>query len=116
QLDACKGYVAGIANGVFYLIGATFSGTIIALFTALPDHFVAVLAGLALLGAISSNLLGAAQETTHFEASLITFIVTASGMNYLGIGAAFWGVIIGLISYLVLYQPFGFTSGLKQRK
>lgn len=114
--DPSKRYVAGIANGVFYLIGATFSGTIIALFTALPDHFVAVLAGLALLGAISSNLLGAAQETTHFEASLITFIVTASGMNYLGIGAAFWGVIIGLISYLVLYQPFGFTSGLKQRK
>lgn len=102
--DPSKRYIAGISNGVFYLIGATFSGTIIALLAALPEHFVAVLAGLALLGAISSNLLGAAQETSHFEASLITFVVTASGMSYLGIGAAFWGVIIGLISYFVLYQ------------
>jgi len=102
--DPAKRYIAGVSNGVFYLIGATFSGTIIALLAALPEHFVEVLAGLALLGAISSNLLGAAQETSHFEASLITFVVTASGMNYLGIGAAFWGVIIGLLSYAVLYQ------------
>ncbi len=41
-----KRYVAGIANGVFYLIGGTFAGTIISLFTSLPKAFVAVLAGL----------------------------------------------------------------------
>ncbi|MBQ0785424.1 MAG: benzoate/H(+) symporter BenE family transporter [Amphritea sp.] len=60
-----------------------------------------MLAGLELLGAIASYLLG---ETSHFKASLITFIVTASGMNYLGIGTAFWGVIIRLLSYSVQYQ------------
>lgn len=109
--DPAKRYIAGVSNGVFYLIGATFSGTIIALLVALPEHFVEVLAGLALLGAISSNLLGAAQETSHFEASLITFVVTASGMNYLGIGSAFWGVIIGLLSYSALYQKMSNMKG-----
>jgi benzoate membrane transport protein len=102
--DPDKRYIAGISNGVFYLIGAMFAGTIISLFTALPVHFISVLAGLALLGAIGSNILAAAQESTHYEASLITFVVSASGMSYLDLGAAFWGTVIGLCSYFILYK------------
>lgn len=95
-------YIAGIANGVFYLIGGTFAGTIVLVFTALPKEFVAVLAGLALLGAITTNILGALQEEAHREASMITFLATASGMRFLGLSSAFWGIVIGGIAYLVL--------------
>jgi|TARA_R110002050_G_scaffold245808_3_gene383418 benzoate membrane transport protein len=102
--DPDKRYIAGISNGVFYLIGAVFAGTIISLFAALPVYFISVLAGLALLGAIGSNLLATAQESTHYEASLITFVVSASGMSYLGLGAALWGTVIGLCSYYILYK------------
>lgn len=99
-----KRYVAGIANGVFYLIGGSFAGTIVLLFTALPKAFVAVLAGLALIGAIMANLMGAINEADHREASIITFLATASGMSFLGLGSAFWGVVIGLVAYLVLHR------------
>lgn len=100
--DPDKRYIAGVANGVFYLIGGCFSGTIIALFTALPDEFIAVLAGLALFGAISGNLAAAAREEQYVEASIITFIATASGLSFLNLGGAFWGIMIGLLVYWAL--------------
>lgn len=108
-----KRYIAGIANGVFYLIGSVFAGTIVLVFTALPKELVAVLAGLALIGAITSNVLGAIQEEDHREASMITFLATASGMSFLGLGSAFWGIVIGSFAYLVLNKSMvGSASGL----
>ena len=93
--DPTKRYVAGVFNGVFYLVGGLFAGTIVALFTSLPAAFVAVLAGLALLGAIANNLFAALEDAGQREASLITFIVTASGLSLFGLSSAFWGVVIG---------------------
>ncbi len=106
-----KRYVAGIANGVFYLLGGCFAGTIILLFTSMPKAFVAVLAGLALIGAITSNVMGAVHEAEHREASMITFLATASGMSFFGLGSAFWGVVLGALAYLVLHK-----SGWMPRK
>lgn len=100
--DPSRRYVAGVFNGVFYLVGGIFAGTIVSLFTSLPAAFVAVLAGLALLGAIAGNLFSALEDASHREASLITFIVTASGMSLFGLSSALWGVVIGYGCYLVL--------------
>lgn len=102
--DPSRRYVAGVFNGVFYLVGGLFAGTIVSLFTSLPSAFVAVLAGLALLGAIAGNLFTAMENSSDREASLITFIVTASGMSLLGLSSAFWGVVIGYACHLVLSQ------------
>ncbi len=104
--DPDKRYVAGVANGVFYLVGGCFGGSIIGLFTVLPKAFVAVLAGLALIGAIMANLIGVINEADHREASVITFLATASGMTFLGLGSAFWGVVIGSAAYLIFHGAF----------
>jgi len=100
--DPSRRYIAGVFNGVFYLVGGLFAGTIVSLFTSLPGAFVAVLAGLALLGAIAGNLFSALEEASHREASLITFIVTASGVSLFELSSAFWGVVIGYVCYLIL--------------
>ncbi|MEX2475263.1 benzoate/H(+) symporter BenE family transporter [Marinobacter sp.] len=105
--DPSRRYVAGVFNGVFYLVGGLFAGTIVSLFTSLPAAFVAVLAGLALLGAIGGNLSAALEDASHREASLITFVVTASGMSLFGLSSAFWGVVIGYGCYLVLNGSAG---------
>lgn len=104
--DPDKRYIAGVANGVFYLIGGIYAGTIVALFTSLPGEFVAVLAGLALIGAITSNISAFAAEKSHLEASVLTFVATASGITFLGLGSAFWGVIIGSLAYNLLHRRF----------
>jgi benzoate membrane transport protein len=101
--DPGKRYVAGIANGVFYLLAGLFGGSIVMLFAAMPKELVVCLAGLALLGAIGANLAGVMAAEDHREASLITFLATASGMTFLGLGAAFWGIVIGLAAYRILH-------------
>ena len=100
--DARRRYVAGIASGIFYLVGAAFAGSIVLLFNAFPPPFIAALAGLALIGAIASNLELLAQERGTLEASVIAFLATASGMSLFGLGAAFWGVVLGMASHLML--------------
>jgi len=36
------------------------------------------------------------------DAATVTFLVTASGVTLLGIGSAFWGLLVGGICYAVL--------------
>ena len=74
------------------------------IFTGLPKELIALLAGLAMLGAIVANLMSTLEEPEHREASAITFLATASGMSFLGLGSAFWGIVIGSIIYLVFDQ------------
>jgi benzoate membrane transport protein len=102
--DPAKRYIAGISNGLFFLIGGLFGGTIVLLFASLPKELVAALAGLALLGAITANLVGIVGDKDHREASVITFLATASGMTFLGLGSAFWGIVIGMLAYLFLHR------------
>lgn len=99
--DPNKRYIAGMASGIFFLIGGTFAGSIVLLVTNLPKELIALLAGLALLGAIVANLMATLEEPDHREASAITFLATASGMSFIGLGSAFWGIVIGSIAYLI---------------
>ena len=103
--DPSKRYIAGIANGVFYLVGAAFAGSIVQLFTAFPSALIAALAGLALIGAIVSNIRILVGEGAYVEPSVITFLATASGMSLFGLGAAFWGVVFGMASFWLLGKP-----------
>jgi benzoate membrane transport protein len=109
--DPRRRYVAGLANGLFYLIGGTFGGLIVWLFAVLPGPFVAVLAGLALTGAITSNVLGAVTDEPHREAAILTFLATASGVSFLGLGSAFWGVALGSLTCLVNHPRTRQTPG-----
>lgn len=102
--DPNKRYVAGIANGAFYLIGGTISGTLVLLFGVIPSAVIAALAGLALIGAILSNIKLFSADSAYVEPAVITFLVTASNMSLGGMGSAFWGIVFGMVSYWVLGQ------------
>ncbi len=62
-------------------------------------------AGLALLGTFSASLSGALSAPQGREASAITFVIAASGLTFLGIGAAFWALAAGLLVRAVLPKP-----------
>ncbi|OOS02262.1 benzoate membrane transport protein [Moraxella cuniculi DSM 21768] len=95
-------YIGGVANGLFYLLGALFAGSLVGLFEILPSALIGALAGLALLGALLNNLSIAMQVSAQKEAALITFLTTASDISLLGLSSVFWGVVIGMISYFIL--------------
>lgn len=97
-----KRYIAGIANGIFYILGGLFAGSIVMLFSLLPKELVTALAGLALLGAIATNISVAMKNDGQRDAALITFLASASGMHFLGLSSVFWGICIGVIAHFIL--------------
>lgn len=97
-----KRWVAGVAAGIFYVLVGVFGLTLAAVFMAFPATFITTLAGLALLGTIGGSLASAMTDAETREASLITFLAAAANITFLGIGGAFWGLVIGLVAYAVL--------------
>jgi benzoate membrane transport protein len=100
--EPSKRWIAGIAAGVFYILVGVFGVTLAAVFMAFPTTFITTLAGLALLGTIGSSLASAMADAKTREASLITFLAAAANITLLGIGGAFWGLVIGLVAYALL--------------
>ena len=100
--EKSKRYVAGIAAGIFYLLAGLAGASVVALFAALPPQMIAALAGLALLGTIGANLAVATAEGEHREAAVITLLVTASGLSFFGIASAFWGMVAGFATLLII--------------
>ena len=100
--DKDKRYIAGIAAGVFYLLAGLAGATVVALFAALPREMIAALAGLALLGTIGANLAVATAEGEHREAAVVTLLVTASGVSFFGVASAFWGIVAGSVTLLII--------------
>jgi benzoate membrane transport protein len=94
--DPDRRYMAAVWAGIFYLATGLLGATVVSLFTALPRELVAAIAGIALLGTIGASLAGALAEEPDRDAALVTFLVTASGLTLLGIGGAFWGLLLGL--------------------
>ncbi|MFW0702957.1 benzoate/H(+) symporter BenE family transporter [Aliarcobacter butzleri] len=104
--DPSKRWIAGIAAGIFYILVGIFGVTLAALFAAFPATFISTLAGLALLSTIAGSLSNAITDIDTREAAIITFLATAANINLFGIGGAFWGLILGLISYFILNGKF----------
>jgi benzoate membrane transport protein len=95
--DPARRWWASAAAGVFYIVVGLLGGAVVALIAAFPKELVLAVAGLALLSTIGSGLATAMKDEGEREAALVTFVVTASGLVWLGIASAFWGVIAGVI-------------------
>lgn len=102
DLDPTNRYKATIFAGLCWLFIGIFGATIVTLFFAFPAELVLAIAGLALLSTIGSSLKIALDEENQREPALITILVSASGISLLGIGAAFWGLIAGVLATMVL--------------
>lgn len=97
-----KRYTAALWCGVFYGVAGIFGATLAALFAALPKALVLSIAALALLGSITNGLSNAMAEARQREAAMVTFLVTASGLTLFSVGSAFWGLVAGLVTQLVV--------------
>lgn len=103
--DPKRRYTAAVAAGGFYLLAGVFGGTIGMLFSALLVSLIHTIAGLALLSTIAGSLQRALADDKQRDAAVITFLITASGLTLLNVGAAFWGLIGGVLAYAVFSLP-----------
>jgi benzoate membrane transport protein len=107
--DPRRRWVASWTAGWSYLVLALVSTALTAFVSVAPLDVVGAVAGLALLGTLSAALASALSATEGREAAAITFVVAASGLTFLGIGAAFWALAAGLLVHVVLRK--GHRSG-----
>lgn len=100
--DPRKRYTAAVFCGLFYALAGLFGASLVALFAALPSALLLSVAAIALLGSIGNGLSVAMQAPNEREAALLTFMVSASGISFLGIGSAFWGLVAGVVTLLIV--------------
>jgi benzoate membrane transport protein len=93
--DPARRYTASVAAGLVYLLVGLAGGAVAMLLAAFPPELVKGIAGLALLGTIASALATGLKDERQRDAAILTFLVCLSGVSFLGIGAAFWGVAAG---------------------
>ena len=85
------------------IIMGLFAATLVSLLMSFPPIFIVALAGIALFATISHNIAVAFANVEEREAALLTFLCSASGVQFWGIGSAFWGLLLGIF-VLVLFK------------
>jgi benzoate membrane transport protein len=92
---ADRRWIASVTAGLSLALLGLGSGLAVALILLAPPVLVEAVAGLALLGALAAAISSAVADADRREAAAVTFVVTAAGVGFLGIGSAFWGLLAG---------------------
>ncbi len=101
--DPKRRWVAGVSTGVSYLVLGAFSAAFVALVVLAPAAVIPAVAGLALFAAFGSSVQQAIDDPGERIPAVVTFLVAASGIAVLGVSAAFWALVAGLVVRTVLH-------------
>ena len=99
--ERSRHYTAGIVCGLLAMVFGLLAPLFTRLMLATPAAFIAVLAGLAMLRVLQAAFVTAFGGRFTLGA-LVTFIVTVADLTIFNIGAAFWGLIAGIVVSLLL--------------
>lgn len=95
--DPRRRWIAAVTASVAYLVLAVASAALATLVAAAADGVMQAAAGLALLGTLGAALAEGLADPAEREPAAATLVVAASGVSVLGIGAAFWALVAGLL-------------------
>jgi benzoate membrane transport protein len=94
-------YIAGIVVGLLAILFGLLAPTFTRLLLNAPKSFVAALAGLAMLRVLQTAFVTA--FATRFSlGALVAFLVTITDVPLFNVGAAFWGLVSGIVISLLL--------------
>ncbi len=99
--DPKKRWPASVTAGVLYVLFGLAAGGATTLISAAPPILITAVAGLALLGALVTSVASALENVDRRIPAIATFLVTASGVSIVGIGSAFWGLLVGAVVMIV---------------
>jgi benzoate membrane transport protein len=102
--ERSRHYVAGICCGLLAILFGLFAPLFTQLMLATPEAFIAALAGLAMLRVLQGAFVTAFSGRFSLGA-LVTFVVTVTDITVANIGAAFWGLVAGMIVSWLLERP-----------
>jgi benzoate membrane transport protein len=94
--ERSRQYTAGITCGLLAMLFGLFAPLFTSAMLATPPAFIATLGGLALLRVLQASFV-TAFSTRFTLGALVTFVVTVADVTVLNVGAAFWGLLAGLV-------------------
>lgn len=101
--DPTRRWLAGVSTGASYLVLGAFSAAFATLVVLAPTAVIPAVAGLALFGAFGAAVQQAIDDPGERLPAVVTFLVAASGIAVLGVSAAFWALVAGLLVRTVLH-------------
>jgi benzoate membrane transport protein len=99
--DPSKRWIASSWGGVVYILFALFAAPFAAFVLAVPRELLLSLAGIALINTFANAIKGAVTDDSTRLAGVVTFVIGAAGVTILGIGGAFWALLVGVIVWLL---------------
>lgn len=103
--DRERRWLASLSAAAAYLVLALASGLVAAVAVAAPGGLVEAVAGLALLPVLAGALASAFADPAERVGAAVAFAVGASGVVVIGVGAAFWALVAGLVVRTILTRP-----------
>jgi benzoate membrane transport protein len=97
--DPAKRWLVAWPYLILYVAVGLAAALLVQILGALPAALITTIAGLALFSPLMGSVVAMLKETRDIESALITFLVTASGMTFYGVGSAFWGLVAGLVLF-----------------
>lgn len=98
-VEHLKRWRSAMWSGYTYITIGLFCSAVVVIISAAPSEVFGTLAGLALVGTFAGSVAGAWKNPAEHSRmpAAVTFIIAASGVTILGIGAAIWSIAGGLI-------------------
>ena len=104
--ERSRHYIAGISTGVFAIVFGLLSPAFTRLMLQAPKAFIMALAGLAMLRVLQAAFMASFKDKFTLGA-LVAFLVTVADLSVANIGAAFWGLVVGIaVSWLLERHDF----------
>jgi benzoate membrane transport protein len=92
-----KRYMASVVSGILTLLFGVFAWKIVPFIQSLPQAFVSMLAGFALIGVLLSSLQMGFSENKYRLSALFAFLIALSHVSFFHISAPVWGLVVGAI-------------------
>ncbi len=104
-------YAAAVVTGALAVAFGLLAPAFTALMLGAPREYIMLVAGLAMLRVLQAAFVAAFRERFSLGA-LVCFLVTVSDLPILNVGAAFWGLVIGIgVSWLMERLDFRTDAG-----
>jgi benzoate membrane transport protein len=102
--DTSRRWRAAMTTGALYLLLTAGAGLLSAVVLAAPGALLPAAAGIALIGTLAGSIQQALEDAPGRLPAAVTFLVAASGVTVLGIGGAFWALVVGVLLRLLLVR------------
>jgi benzoate membrane transport protein len=97
--DRDKRWLVAFPYVVLYTAVGLAAALFVSVLGALPVALITTIAGLALFSPLMASVVAMLKEPRDVESALVTFLVSASGITFEGVGAPFWGLVAGLVLF-----------------